>query len=208
MISQDGYAKILDFGLAKLIGRDKPAIDSAEKTVVHVKTKPGTILGTINYMSPEQILGRKVDHRSDVFSFGIVLYEMMAGQRPFVGENDVDTMHAILHEELRPPHVINSRLPRDLHRIVTRALAKQPKDRYQTIGELTAEIKGLKRNLELGKTSAPAKTRLVLKTVITAQRALKIDYEKELNEAQYRAVTKIEGPLLIVAGAGTGKTGR
>ena len=208
MISRDGYAKILDFGLAKLTRRDKPAVDSTEKTVVQVKTQPGTIMGTINYMSPEQILGRRVDHRSDVFSFGIVLYEMTSGQRPFLGENDVDTMHAILHEEPKAPHVLSVSLPRDLHRIVTRALAKHPKDRYQTIRELAAEIKGLKRNLELGKTTAaPAKTRLVLKTVTTtAQRPLKIDYEKELNQAQYQAVTKIEGPMLIVAGAGTGKT--
>jgi ATP-dependent DNA helicase UvrD/PcrA len=207
MISADGYAKILDFGLAKLTGRDKPKIDSTEKTVIHVKTQPGTVMGTINYMSPEQILGRRVDHRSDVFSFGIVLYEMMSGQRPFLGENDIDTMHAILHEEPRAPHVISSNLPRDLHRIVMRALAKDPKDRYQRISELTAEIKGLRRNLEGGRVGAPIKTKLVLKTVTTTvQRPLKIDYEKELNEAQYQAVTKIDGPLLIVAGAGTGKT--
>jgi ATP-dependent DNA helicase UvrD/PcrA len=207
MISRDGYAKILDFGLAKLIGREKPLpVDSEEKTVVHVKTEAGTIMGTINYMSPEQILGRRVDHRSDVFSFGIVLYEMAAGRRPFVGENDVDTMHAILHEEPRPPHAISSNLPRDLHRIVTKALAKQPKNRYQAIRDLATEIKELRRNLELGKTTARAKTKLVLKTVTAAQRAVKIDYEKALNEAQYRAVTKIDGPLLIVAGAGTGKT--
>src|ERR1051325_2735721 len=130
MISSDGYAKILDFGLAKLIAREKPAVDSEEKTVVQVKTRAGTLLGTINYVSPEQILGRKVDHRSDVFSFGIVLYEMTAGLRPFSGENDVDTMHAILHEEPRAPHIVSSNLPRELHRIIIRALAKQPKDRY------------------------------------------------------------------------------
>jgi len=207
MISSDGYAKILDFGLAKLIAREKPAVDSEQKTVVQVKTRPGTILGTINYMSPEQILGRKVDHRSDVFSFGIVLYEMTAGLRPFSGENDVDTMHAILHEEPRAPHIVSSTLPRDLHRIIIRALAKQPKDRYQSITELTSEIRTLKRNLESGKTAATTKTRLVLKPVATAARkSLKIDYEKELNESQYQAVTKIDGPLLIVAGAGTGKT--
>src|SRR5262249_21439292 len=208
MITSDGYAKILDFGLAKLIAREKPAVDSEEKTVVQVKTRPGTILGTINYMSPEQILGRKVDHRSDVFSFGIVLYEMTAGLRPFSSENDVDTMHAILHEEPRAPHIVSSNLPRELHRIIIRALAKQPKDRYQSITELTSEIRTLKRNLESGKSlAAPTKTRLVLKPIATAARkSLKIDYEKELNEAQYLAVTKIDGPLLIVAGAGTGKT--
>ena len=209
MITRDGYAKILDFGLAKLIVGDKPrAADSAEKTVVHVNTQTGTVMGTPNYMSPEQILGRRVDHRSDVFSFGIVLYEMAAGQRPFAGENDVDTMHAILHEEPRPPHVVSSTLPRDLHRIVTRALAKQPKERYQAIKELANEIRELKRNLELGKTTAaPKKTRLVVKPVTTtAQRAVKIDYEKALNTAQYQAVTQTDGPLLIVAGAGTGKT--
>src|SRR5205814_1994485 len=209
IVSRDGYAKILDFGLAKLVERRRPpfAADSAEKTLIQVKTQAGMIMGTINYMSPEQLLGQRVDLRSDIFSFGIVLYEMATGEFPFVNENRIDTMHAILHEEPRPPHTVKSDLPLDLQRILSRALAKAPKARYQTIKELAADLKALKRDLELGKAVIPARTKLILKhTPAPRQRALKIDYEKELNESQYKAVTTIDGPLLIVAGAGTGKT--
>jgi DNA helicase-2/ATP-dependent DNA helicase PcrA len=207
MINRDGYAKILDFGLAKLIARDKKTpVDSTEKTVMRVKTQAGTIMGTIHYMSPEQILGRKIDQRSDVFSFGIVLYEMVTGQRPFAGQNDIDTMHAILHEDPRPPHVISADLPRELHPILLRALAKHPKERHQAIRDLAEEIKDLKRVLESGRSRTGIKTKLVLRTVKAAAPAIKVDYENALNEAQYQAVTTIDGPLLIVAGAGTGKT--
>jgi len=207
MISRDGYAKILDFGLAKLTERNRSRpVDSTAKTIIQVKTNSGMILGTVKYMSPEQLLGKRVDLRSDIFSFAVVLYEMATGQCPFAHENDVDTMHAILHEEPIPPHAIKKDLPRDLHRILSRALAKTPKQRYQTIKELAADLRALKRDLEAGKTSTPVKTKLVLKPVGAAERATKIDYEKELNETQYQAVTTIDGPLLIVAGAGTGKT--
>ena len=207
MISRDGYAKILDFGLAKLTERNRSRpVDSTAKTIIQVKTNSGMILGTVKYMSPEQLLGKRVDLRSDIFSFAVVLYEMATGQCPFAHENDVDTMHAILHEEPMPPHAIKNDLPRDLHRILSRALAKTPKQRYQTIKELAADLRSLKRDLEAGKTSTPVKTKLVLKPVGAAERATKIDYVKELNETQYQAVTTIDGPLLIVAGAGTGKT--
>ena len=206
MISKDGYAKILDFGLAKLIEPKRAfTANSTEKTVVQVNTNSGTIMGTVKYMSPEQLLGRRVDLRSDIFSFGVVLYEMMTGLCTFATENDIDTMHAILHEEPRPPHAVKSDLPRRVHEILSKALAKAPKQRFQTIKELSAELKSLKRDLELGKATPATKTKLVLRPV-SAARALKIDYEKELNETQYQAVTTVDGPLLIVAGAGTGKT--
>src|SRR5215203_2181808 len=167
MLSRDGYAKILDFGLAKLVAeRDRALVaDSEQKTLIHgIQTQSGTLMGTVNYMAPEQLLGQRVDRRCDVFSFGVVLCEMLTGTAPFVHDNRIDTMHAILHREPQLPGSNGSQLPVDLHRILAKALAKAPKDRYQTVAELAAELKIITRDLDLGKTLPVAsKTRLVLK---------------------------------------------
>jgi len=127
MLNRDGYAKILDFGLAKLVAERERALvaDSEQKTLIRgVETQSGTLMGTVNYMAPEQLLGQRVDRRCDVFSFGVVLCEMLTGTAPFVHDNRIDTMHAILHRDPRFADGGRAELPFDLQRVLAKALAK------------------------------------------------------------------------------------
>lgn len=140
MVTSDGYAKILDFGLAKLqVRKDADAsIDGA--TEVRADTRDGTVLGTVGYMSPEQVQGKQVDHRADIFSFGCILYEATTRQRPFRADSDVDVMHQILHDKPQPIEEVNPDAPAELRRIIRRCLAKEPDKRFQSMKDLALEL--------------------------------------------------------------------
>ena len=156
MITRDGYAKILDFGLAKLTEQTKPllasgeAVDKDAPTAVMPRqlSTPGVIMGTVGYMSPEQAQGKQVDQRSDIFSFGCILYETITGLPPFESDSVIDTLHKILHTAAPPIKDANPSAPIDLQRIVRRCLAKDPDERYQSIKEVAIELRELRRELE------------------------------------------------------------
>lgn len=147
MISADGYAKVVDFGLAKAEQHPLRDVDSEAPTQLP-QTSPGTVVGTVNYMSPEQVEGRRLDGRSDVFSVGCILHEIASGKRAFDARSKVDTMHSILHAEPARIADVNAAAPADLQRIVDRCLAKDPDDRYQSVKEVGIELRALLRQLD------------------------------------------------------------
>ncbi len=135
-ITDGGVAKILDFGLAKqAAGEPSTTATTQVSTTPAPDTQPGTVLGTVGYMAPEQVRGGTVDHRADLFAFGAVLYEMLGGRRAFQGDSKVETMNAILKEE-PPAFPESTAIPRSLDRIVRRCLAKRPQDRFQSAIDL------------------------------------------------------------------------
>ncbi len=162
MVMANGRVKILDFGLAKPIGADSSAEnpeDGVTETVL--ATRPRTIMGTVSYMSPEQARGQPVDPRSDVFSFGTMLYEMATGRRPFQGETTTDTLAKILESEPEPPSTVIKTVLPGIEQIITRCLRKHPEGRYDDTRDLVIEL----RELRLAEASggvrvAPAQARL------------------------------------------------
>jgi len=149
MVSRDGFAKVLDFGLAKLTESrmaDETASVAPTRTGEH--TGAGTVLGTVGYMSPEQVQGKAVDHRSDIFSFGCILYEAVTRKRAFEADSTVDTMHKILHDAPIETHELNPKAPADLRRLVRRCLAKSPDQRLQSMKDLAIELREIADDYE------------------------------------------------------------
>jgi hypothetical protein len=134
LVATGGFAKLADFGLAKL------ADGSSEHA--EPRTRTGMIIGTVAYMSPEQAAGLTLDERSDIFSFGIVLYELLAGRRPFAGNTDLELIRAVVHGSARP---LDTDVPTGLRDIIDKALAPDPAERYQTMRDLVVDLKRAQR---------------------------------------------------------------
>ena len=160
MLRRDGIVKVLDFGLAKLAA-EQEEVHSRAPTKSMVHTNPGVVMGTVGYMSPEQARAADVDERTDIWSLGVVMYEMISGRAPFVGETASTLIVSIIEHEPAPLS-INLGVPDELQRIVSKCLVKNREQRYQTVGDILADLKRLKQRLELyatiGAITEPRKT--------------------------------------------------
>src|SRR5215470_17027207 len=143
VVSDQGQVKVLDFGLAKMLSNGQEAVADLDKSMTEI----GVPYGTLGYGSPEQAAGERVDHRTDIFSLGVVLYEMATGRQPFKGRNRIEILHAVINDEPEPVTEENPAAPPRLQVILDRALAKKSRDRFGTMAEMRDELRGLMRQL-------------------------------------------------------------
>ena len=159
ILRNDGLVKVLDFGLAKLTGAGSPESGGGDATRAHVETESGVVMGTATYMSPEQARGQRVDARTDIFSLGVVLYELLTGHLPYEGTSIYEIVASILSDREAPPlSSYSSAIPAELERIVGKALRKDPDRRYQTVRDFLVDLQALGQRLEFERTHPSTST--------------------------------------------------
>ena len=210
MIRPDGLVKILDFGIAKLT---ETLRETDLEAATEAQTRTGMIIGTAAYMSPEQARGLPVDPRTDIFSFGVMLYEMLAGKRPFEGANAIDTIGSILNKDPLPLSRQTPEVPHEIERIINKTLRKDREERYQTAKDLLIDLKDAKQDLEfqnkLERTAAPAreqeKTQVFNATTsdIEGDAASRAEYVVSEIKQHKRGIA-IGLAILLLAAAGAG----
>jgi tetratricopeptide (TPR) repeat protein/tRNA A-37 threonylcarbamoyl transferase component Bud32 len=204
MLAADGRLKVLDFGLAKL-RYDSPDEDDKTTRETQSVTQDGRIVGTVAYMSPEQAQGLPVDSRSDIFTLGILLYEMATGERPFRGNTNMSVLSSILKDSPRPVSELRDDIPKPLARMIQRALEKRPEDRYQSASDLRRDLEDLKRDVDTGElvmASTAGRQRLVAPPPRRRRWALPAAIGAALVVVAAMAVLFFRGQPLATAGDG------
>jgi serine/threonine protein kinase len=195
-ITQRGQVKILDFGLAKLAGPATGELASARTQ--SAQTEEGAIIGAVAYMAPEQAQGKKVDARSDIFSFGSVLYEMVTGQRAFQGETKLAMLSAVSDKEPTPVSAIVPKTPPELEKLIARCLRKDPERRIQHMGDVKLALEELKEETDSGKAHAPAPPRARFSAPVVMALVLLVSAAAGITWWLTRAPRPAPAPTLIL----------
>ena len=201
MVSRDGFVKILDFGLAKLVSPDVNQVLDAG-TLGFSQTVPGTVLGTVEYMSPEQANGLPLDFRSDQFSYGSVLYEMVTGKRSFQGSSKAETLAAILRDDPEPVASLNPQAPAPLCWVIERCLAKNPKDRYTSTRDLARDLATIRDRLS----EAPSRHSPSRQSNLPTQRTMFIGRDREVGAVKELLLRDDVHLITLTGPGGIGKT--